>query len=94
MARLGAIKEEIGADALNLETEGVKGLSNAGPLRGNSCHAGEHPFPCRHSTSNMDVAVDVHFNVPDVVDVWPDIPTTNVANVFSAREHTASTRAI
>ena len=63
MARLRVVEEEVGADAVDLETEGVKGLSNAGTSRGSSCKAGEHPFPCRLSTSNKDVAIDVRFSV-------------------------------
>ena len=37
MAGLRIVEEEVGADAINLTTEGVKGISNAGTLRGRIC---------------------------------------------------------
>ena len=44
MAHLRVVEEEVGADAVDLTTEGVKGISNAVPSRGCPCKAGEHPF--------------------------------------------------
>ena len=44
MAHLRVVEEEVGADAVDLRTEGVKGISNAVPSRGCPCKAGEHPF--------------------------------------------------
>ena len=44
MAGLGGVEEEVGADAIDLTTESVKGIPDARTSGGSACQAGKHPI--------------------------------------------------
>jgi hypothetical protein len=74
VAHLRVVEEEVGTDAVDFTTEGVKGISNARTSRGCPCLVGERPFTPVFSLATWTLLWMFPSAWAHVGDVWSDVP--------------------